>query len=334
MTLRHGCSLALPAITGIATALLLGCSSGSGSGGGGGLSVNEKAAAAAFGGAFIALDARDFAGQVGDDDDDEGGIFDAASAVMKSARVVAKSAEPCSDGGSLSEEAGTAESLYAGTITTERVVAVNCKQSIPQANFSAETDGIIEFGEAENGAVFFFKASGASGDPDNGDQYTSVTNAPGFSSDIKMRGLMNICDGCSAPQEGGNLEQEVFLDARFLLEGSDFTLQFGRRSDEPLRFVGTTSGNTGTGTIDGLLAVNVAGTPCAFSADYETVEPLAFEGLNGNNERIVGGVLNVAIDGGSPIEVVFQEDGSLIVDGETYTEADLDALDEECGFAE
>lgn len=318
----------------IISALALAACGGSGGGGGGSaLSVTDKAAAASFSGVFFALDSSELAGQAGEQSDPQAARFSTAAAkAMRQMRVEAKNTQACSNGGSITEAAGSAESFFAGTIATQRVVADNCQEVIPEAQFSASQNGIVEIGEVEGGAVLYLRTSGPSGDPDGSDTYSSRSSSPNFVSEIDMRGLVEVCDGCAAPQSGGNIEQQVFLQARFLFDGQEFQLEVGEDSTRPLQLVGTLSGGTFTAALNGLLGVDVTGTPCAFSADYETVEELTFEDFNGQDERITGGELNISVDDGAPLAVVFQADGSLTVDGQTYTEADLKAFDRQCGL--
>lgn len=335
MDFNHVVRFASPAHAAIISALALAACGGSGGGGGGGsaLSVTDKAAAAGFSGVYFALDSSELAGQAGEQNDPQAASFSRAAAkAMQQMRVEAKNTQACSSGGSITETASTAESLFAGSIATQRVVADNCEEVIPEAQFSLSQNGIVEVGEVEGGAVLYLRTSGPSDDPDGSDTYSSRSSSPDFVSEIDMRGLVEVCDGCSAPQSGGTIEQVIYLQARFLFDGQAFELNVGEGSASPLQLVGTLSGSTFTADLNGLLGVDVTGTPCAFSADYETVEDLVFENFNGQEERITGGEMNITVDGGAPLAVVFQADGSLTVDGQTYTEADLKAFDQQCGF--
>lgn len=315
----------------ICIAALTACGGGGGSGGGGGNALNqdEQAAVAAFGAKLFASAAQGFANNTSPDDDAE------------EAALRAKQQQECNDSdGSFSTSGPTTEDVNSpytsdGSLSVSRYEADNCRNSFSGNGFSSESlqDGLFLEGSAESGAVAFFQTSELGTEPATSDPYiteSSSSGNPGISSEL--RALMHVCDGCSMPPNGEDFALQAYLDGDFDFGEDAFSFQYGRDSSTPLVVSELdTGGGTRETEINGFLAFSFA-DGCAFEADYETVDPLLTENAGTENEQFVGGRLALDVNGEN-VDVEFQQDGAVLVDGERFTEADFEEIDERCDFA-
>jgi|UPI0005C15AE5 hypothetical protein len=296
---------------------LFGCGGG---GGGGGATSTEKAAAA---GVTAKLAAK--FGQIASDQ-----VDDESSTQSLSTKQV----ESCGQSGTRNETSGSRSSPFlSSNITTERTVANDCRTSESGDGFSSSSreDGIQEFGEAEGGAVSYLRASDIDDDPATGGPFILEASGSGggqqFNLSARFQGELNICEGCSSPTQGGT--QELLGYFSFQISGNqapNFSASFGDGPDAPIALITTEAGSTTTTSIDGRFGFD-DGSDCNFNADYDTISPIITENDTG---RTTGGELDVSIDGGESVRVVFNSDGSATINGETFTAEELAALEDDC----
>lgn len=314
----------------ICIAALSACGGGGGDGGGGGNALNqdEQAAVAAFGAKLFTSAAQGFAGNTSPDDDAE------------EAALRAKQQQECNDSdGSYSTSGPTTENVNSpytsdGSLSVTRYEADNCRNNFSGNGFTSETfqDGLFLDGSAESGAVAFFQTSELGTEPATSDPFITESSSSG-NPDIssELRALMHVCDGCSMPPNGEDFALRAYLDGNFAFGEDAFSFQYGEDSSRPLEVLENDLGGGNRETrIDGYLAFSFA-DGCAFEADYKTVDPLLTEDAGTENEQFVGGRLDLGVNGEN-VEVEFQQDGSVLVDGEPFSEEDFEDLDNRCDF--
>lgn len=255
-----------------------------------------------------------------------------------------KAVEPCSAGGTIDRQPPANEDVgspFASSLTITRTVATNCQieQSGDGSPSTSFENGILVNGEAENGAVIYFRASDTGDNPASGEPYVLETSGstPQGDFDISFvaQGELNICDNCASPTQGGT--QEILGYADFSFSGGSFpgapeipaiSTTFGDGPDNPVTLIAKDMGATTETTIDGPFGFDDGGA-CNFTSDYETISPLITDNSSG---LTTGGQVNITT-GGSTFDVVYNSDGSITVNGETYTVEELAELNQDCKSA-
>lgn len=247
-----------------------------------------------------------------------------------------KQSQSC-DQGEITETSASRESPFlSSSLSTERAVADECRTSDSGDGFSSSSrrDGILEFGEAEGGAVGYIRASDINDDPATGGPFVIEASGSGngqqFDFSARFQGELNICDGCSSPTQGGT--QELLGYFSFSTEGNqapNISSTFGNGPDDPVTLISTDSGSITETSIDGRFGFT-DGRDCDVRAVYDTISPIITENETG---RTTGGELDVRFDDAPPIRVAFNSDGSATIDGETFTAEELAVLENDCASA-
>ncbi|MEQ9010388.1 hypothetical protein [Algiphilus sp.] len=200
-------------------------------------------------------------------------------------------------------------------------------------SFSSGQNGILALGEAEGGNVVYIRASDISGDPASGgpyiQQFESNFGRQTTSHDVELRGELNLCDNCASPTQGGNLELIGYLSSSFA--GNDlsaFSSAFGTGPSDQATTIINEGGQTTETLIDGPFEFS-DNDSCDVSTDYESLDPIITDNSTG---QVQSGRLNVTVDGSS-FEVVYNGDGSVTVNGRTYTAQELATLNDACTAA-
>ncbi|WP_420429425.1 hypothetical protein [Algiphilus sp.] len=234
-----------------------------------------------------------------------------------------------------SESTEDVGSPFASPLSVTTTTADDCRDSGQGDgfSFSSRQDGVLAVGEAENGNVIYIRASDISGDPTSGGPYIlqveSTFNGQTTSQDVELRGELNVCDNCASPTRGGNLELIGYLSSSFAGNNVPaFSSTFGTGPNDPATIIINEGSQTTETRIDGPFEFSDNGS-CDVSTDYETVDPIITDNSSG---QIQSGRLNVTVDGESFV-VVYNGDGSVTVNGETYTAQELAALNSDCADA-
>jgi hypothetical protein len=82
-------------------------------------------------------------------------------------------------------------------------------------------------------------------------------------------------------------------------------------------------------SFNGHLAVD-GGKLCSFSARYTTLHSVRIEQYNTVDERTTAGEVTIDFDTGESFTVEFQPNGSALVDGQEYTQADFNDITGQC----
>ena len=231
---------------------------------------------------------------------------------------------------------GIASPYHSGDFQRLITSADACRHSASGDGFNFESyiDGMLNSGEAEDGRVIYIVAS-----DQNGNYYNDfVTEFSGSAFDgtqsTRMGGIMHLCDGCSAPEYGHDIEMRAFMRMDLPLEQAEFSMELGGTNGTDatdqlsLRMSGT-QGGAGEHEIYGRMAVDVIGTGCQFDARYNTLSPLVTENTFNADERVVSGEVQVTLADGGDFNVVISN-GVISVNGVTYSQAELDAFSEDC----
>lgn len=315
---------------------LAACGGSSGGGGSSALPEQDRAVVAGLVGLGVAQAGLDTGMEAGEEGEPAGLTLSARTAPAP--RL--DDPNPC-DSGSTSITEGLAAGpseldspYHDGQFDRVRISANDCRIESGGGGFSffSRTDGVFEFGEAEGGDVFYFRAADSSDSIEGFYQMESSGDFIG-NMNVRMRGLAHGCDGCSSPEHGGQFELVSFLRIEQTLDGNSMSFIQGDSLGSPLemRFTGT-EGGTGESVINGRLGFSMTGNPCSFDAVYETVNPLTTVNSFTENETITGGELNISMVGGGSYNVQFLGPDSVMVNGTMLTEADLQRLEEQCAF--
>ncbi|WP_421717858.1 hypothetical protein [Algiphilus sp.] len=235
----------------------------------------------------------------------------------------------------ISESIEDVGSPFAETLAVTTTTADDCRDSGEGngVSLSSRQDGIIAVGEAENGNVTYIRASDISGDPASGGpyilQFESNFGGQTTSQDVELRGELNLCDNCASPTQGGNLELIGYLSSSFA--GNDlsaFSSAFGTGPNDPATIIINEGAQTTETRIDGPFEFS-DNDSCDVSTDYETLDPIITDNSTG---QVQSGRLNVTVDGES-FEIVYNGDGSVTVNGRTYTAQELATLNDACTAA-
>lgn len=223
---------------------------------------------------------------------------------------------------------------FAGEFEQTVIDADACRFSFSGGgmSFSSYTDGVFEIGYAENEKVMYFRAADATGDI-GGFYHSSMSGSGGMPNmDIKTRGIVHVCEGCSAPEHGSEFEMLAFLRTEQAIENTSMNIIMGDSLAEPLQMRSSgTVGGQGERVLNGRMGFSMRGNPCAFDAIYETISPLIVRNHDLENETIIGGELAITMVGGDTYDVTFG-DGIVMVNGSELSEADMQRLQRHCAF--
>lgn len=291
---------------------------GGGGGGGGGPSSDAKAALAGVAALSIAQTGVGLASDAEEDQD------------FKSLSKATEEVECDSGSQTITDDVGPGPSgdqaspYHDGSFTRTTIAANNCRVSFNESGFSFDslTDGDVEFGDANSGTVNYIVA----------DDYLSQTSGNLFGTlNMAMNGTMHICDGCSNPEDAeSDLELKAFFEMDMAFDGERFIMAMGNSLQDMLSVQSSgVAGGAGTHEINGRMKAERPGTDCSFDATYETIQPMVTQNTFTENESVVSGELDVTIAGGGTHRVVIAG-GVVSVDGVTFTEEDLEALETDC----
>lgn len=198
-------------------------------------------------------------------------------------------------------------------------------------SFRAYTKGVFEMGHAENERGMYFRAADETNDI-HGFYRTSMSALAGMGMDISPRGIVHLCEGCSAPEHGMDFEMLAFLRTEQLLDGTKASILMGESLAQPLRMQSSGPvGGQGKRVLDGRPGFSMRGNPFAFDAVYKTISPLTVRNHDLDNETIIGGELAIPMAGGDTYQVTFG-DGFMMVNGDEASQADMERLQRHCAF--
>jgi hypothetical protein len=234
------------------------------------------------------------------------------------------------DSGSYQSTQGSSFSFYANEdIITDKVIAENCK--IKGDNIQISTNGMMEVGEADDGKIVLAKYSDTDGSIDGGYYATHMTGggSPLGEMKIKMRGHMDICDGCN--KNPGGIAMEVYLDAYMKMGGEEFAYRIGDSHERMKMNEKKVSATQSELDINGSFAFWTS-DQCSFAATYKTVSAIIIEDDGSEDGDPVGGEIDVSLDTGGTYKIKFQSDKSVIVNDERYTADNLQDIASTCGI--
>ena len=234
---------------------------------------------------------------------------------------------------------GLASPYHDGDFARSVISADACRNSASGDGFSFESymDGMLQSGEAENGRVLYMLASDQEGNYYN--DFVMEFSGSGFNGDqsTRMGGIMHLCDGCSTPQHGHDMEMRAFMRLSVAIDQAEYAIEMGGTNATDatdqldLRMSGT-EGGSGEHEIYGRMAVEVVGTGCQFDARYDTISPLLTENTFTADERVISGEIQVSLADGGDFNVVIAND-VVSVNGVSYTQAQLAAFNDDCSSA-
>lgn len=234
---------------------------------------------------------------------------------------------------------GLASPFHSGDFARTVISADDCRNSASGEDFSFEsyTDGMMQTGEAENGRVLYMLASDLEGNYYN--DFVMEVSGSAFDGEqaTRMGGIMHLCDGCSSPQHGHDMEMRAFMRLSATFDQSEFAIEMGGTdatdaTDQlDLRMSGS-EGGSGQHEIYGRMAVDVVGSDCQFDARYNTISPLVTQNTFTADERVVSGEVQVTLKNGGDFNVVIAND-VVSVNGVSYSQAELAAFGDACNAA-
>lgn len=236
----------------------------------------------------------------------------------------------CNMGGAIESFLGDADSIYAGKILTHSLTANNCDMQLLDSDGDPighiRLNGIIEFGGTEGSNVIYLKTSDPSGNPQNGPfSFEAVGEGR-----MAVGALVHQCVGCSATDPKSVL-MEAFVSGANNYTRGEYVFELGRGTTDVFKMELKDPGivNVQDASFNGHLAMD-SGKLCSFSARYETLQPVRIKDYGTSIAQTTAGKVNINFDTGESFTVEFQPDGSALVDGRVYTQADYNAITDQC----
>ncbi|MDQ2070883.1 hypothetical protein [Natronospira bacteriovora] len=223
---------------------------------------------------------------------------------------------------------------YTGNI---ELLEVDADCVISHDSFTVESRGYMRFGHSPDHTVVFGELTPGPGQSADAGPYISVLDSGATSMDQASQMYIHICQGCPELGGGANARMLLFADINFDIRmqnqpDMDFHLRWGTSTSDRMHMEVTDLGaDNREYQMNGFMGFDSGSQSCQFAATFDTVQPIVVQGASSGQPMATAGELHLTPEsGGDTVEVVYHSDGSVTVNGQTFSQSEVEALFEGC----